>query len=130
MVGEVIEVNDWDSKKHRRQITHQNTYFNERFGRSDFKEISDNFFGIREAVKYIIKYIEKSGERIVYSKGLYSFFRSDITDDDILCKYGIDDEKYPCDNKYILADDFKCHDEGVYLGKVCPEVIAKLPKSN
>ena len=65
MPGQMIDVNDYNFKSHRRRITHQNTYFNERFGRSDFEEIvNDEVLG--DAMLYIMKYIEKSGERIVY----------------------------------------------------------------
>ena len=41
MKGELIEVKDYSTKAHRMQITTQNTYFNKRFGRSDFKEIDE-----------------------------------------------------------------------------------------
>lgn len=79
MPGRMIDVNDYNFKSKRRRITHQNTYFNERFGRSDFEEIVDNGV-LGEAMAYIMKYIEKSGERIVYSKNLPQFFLSDIMD--------------------------------------------------
>lgn len=128
MVGELIEVNDWDSRAHKRRITMQNTYFTERFGRNDFSAINDPL-QTQNAVRYIIKYLEKSGERIVYSKGLYQYFISDIMDEDILCPYHADDEKHYCD-KYILFDKFRCWDEGLYMGDACPETIAKMRKSN
>lgn len=79
MPGRMIDVNDYNFKSKWRRITHQNTYFNERFGRSDFEEIVDNGV-LGEAMAYIMKYIEKSGERIVYSKNLPQFFLSDIMD--------------------------------------------------
>ena len=69
----MIDVNDYNFKSKRRRITHQNTYFNERFGRSDFEEIVDTGV-LGDAMAYIMKYIEKSGERIVYSKNLPQFF--------------------------------------------------------
>ncbi len=65
MPGLIVEVNDYSLSSHRRQITHQNTYFNERFGRSDFEEIEDNVM-LGKSVAYIMKYLEKTGERIVY----------------------------------------------------------------
>lgn len=106
----------------------QNTYFTERFGRNDFSIINDPL-QTQYAVKYIVKYLEKSGERIVYSKGLYQYFISDIMDEDILCPYYAEDEKHYAD-KYILFDKFRCWDEGLYMGDVCPETIAKMRKSN
>jgi hypothetical protein len=119
----MIEVNDYNFNTRKRQITHQNTFFNDRFGRSDFAAIDDNT-KLGNAVAYIMKYIEKSGEKIVYSKGLPQYFISDIMDDDILCPFGLEDRKL------LLFDDFNCWDEGVLMGKVSKEVIAQMRKSN
>ena len=128
MIVELVEVNDWDSRAKKRRTTMQNAYFTERFGRNDFSKIIDPL-QTQNAVRYIVKYLEKSGERIVYSKGLYQYFISDIMDEDIICPYYGDDEKHYAD-KYILFDDFKCWDEGLYMGDVSPETIAKMRKSN
>ena len=107
MPGKMIDVNDYNFKSRRRRITHQNTYFNERFGRSDFEKIvNDEVLG--DAMLYIMKYIEKSGERIVYYGDLPP--------------YGEDGQKF------ILSDTFGCWDEGEYIGQVSKETIAKLPK--
>lgn len=123
MPGIMLEVNDYNFNTHKRQITNQNWYFNERFGRSDF-ELIENRTKLGESIAYILKYIEKTGERIVYSKGLPQFFISDILDDDIVCPIGMEDKKL------LLFDDFICWDEGMYIGKVSAETINQLPKSN
>ena len=123
MPGKMIDVNDYICKSKRRRITHQSIYFNERFGRSDFEEIVDNGV-LGEAMAYIMKYIEKSGERIVYSKNLPQFFLSDIMDWDIVCPYGEEERKF------ILSDKFGCWDEGVYMGEVSGNTIAQMPKVN
>ena len=70
-----------------------------------------------------MKYIEKTDEKIVYSKGLPQFFISDILDNDIVCTIGQEDKKL------LLFDDFMCLDEGCFMGNVCPEVIAQMRKS-
>lgn len=119
----MIEVNDYNFNTHRRQITHQNTYFNDRFGRSDFEAITDNST-LGSAVAYIMKYLEKTGEKIVYSKGLPQYFISDIMDEDIICPFGMEDKKL------LLYDDFRCWDEGVLMGNVSKSVIAQMRKSN
>lgn len=123
MPGMIIEVNDYSLITHRRQITHQNTYFNDRFGRSDFDVINDNST-LGRSVAYIMKYIEKTGEKIVYSKGLPQFFISDIMTDDIICPIGVED------GKLLLYDDFNCWDEGVLVGKVDKNTIKQLKPSN
>lgn len=123
MPGLIVEVNDYSLISHRRQITHQNTYFNERFGRSDFEAIEDKSM-LGKSVAYLMKYLEKTGEKIVYSKGLPQYFISDIMDDDVVCTIGLEDKKL------LLFDNFDCWDEGEYIGQVSKEAIAQLRKSN
>ena len=120
--GELVEVSDYSFSSKKRQTTVQNTYFNTYFGRSDFEEIDEHLTA--QALQYMLKYIEKTGERIVYSRGLYQYFISDILDDDIVCVTGTNE------NKFILFDDFSCFDEGVYIGQNSPEVRAQMKKSN
>lgn len=120
MPGILKEHNDYSFITHKRQITWQNTYFNMRFGRSDFETINN----LGSAIAYLIKYIEKSGERLVYSKGLPTYFISDILDDDVICTIGQEDRKL------LLFDDFRCWDEGCLVGTVSAETIENLRKSN
>ena len=118
-----IERNDYSFHTHKRQIINQNTYFLKRFGRNDFEPINDkNRMG--EAMAYLMKYIEKSGEKIVSSKNLPQFFISDILEDDVITRVGQDE------SKLLLYDDFTCWEEGVYIGVVSPDVIKQLRKCN
>ena len=123
MPGELIKVNDYNLNTKRRQITNQNTYFNERFGRSDF-EVINNQRRKGDALAYLIKYIEKTEEKIVYSKGLPQFVISDIREEDIIAAIGMDD------SKLLLYDDFTCIDEGCLVGVVSPAVIKQLRGCN
>ena len=122
MIGELKQVSDYSTKQHRMQTTYQNTHFSRRFGRNDFKTIGKN--EVIESVRYLLKYIEKSGERLVYGGDLPTYFKSDITDEDIVCPTGIDGKKM------LLYDDFNCWEDGCLVGKVCPETISRLPKCN
>lgn len=123
MPGLLFEKNDYNFKSHRRQITVQNTYFNENFGRSDFEKIEDtNRLG--DAMAYLMKYIEKSGEKIVYSRGLPQYFISDIVEDDVVTTIGLEDKKL------LLFDDFGCWDEGEFIGAVGKDTIKRMRKSN
>lgn len=122
MVGELKQVSDYSTKQHRMQTTCQNTHFSRRFGRNDFKTIDKN--EVIESVRYLLKYIEKSGERLVYGGDLPTYFKSDITDEDIVCPTGIDGKKM------LLYDDFNCWEDGCLVGKVCAETISRLPKCN
>ena len=123
MPGFMFEKEDYNLNTRKMQVTVQNTYFNEKFGRSDFEAINDKN-GLYDAMAYIMKYIEKTGQRIVYSKGLPQFFISDITDADIVCRMGDEDKKL------LLFDDFSCWDEGCLTGKVSNETIKKMRGTN
>ena len=123
MIGELTEVEDYDTRRHRRQKTLQNTHFLKHFGRNDFKPICHPD-DVSSAVKYITKYMEKSGERLVYGGKLPTYFQSDILEDDIACPIGIDDRKA------LLFDNFTCIDDGTIVGNVSPEVIDQMPKCN
>ena len=123
MPGLLFEKSDYSFKSHRRQITVQNTYFNERFGRSDFEKIED-YTMLGSSVAYLMKYLEKTGEKIVYSKGLPQYFISDIMDEDVVTTIGLEDKKL------LLFDDFACWDEGEYIGAVSKDTIKQMRKSN
>jgi hypothetical protein len=123
MIGKVERYDDYSVRLKRVQTTYQNSYFNEKFGRSDF-ELIDDKSKLGDAMAYLMKYIEKTGERIVYSKGLYQYFISDIMDEDIISTIGMEDKKL------LLYDDFKCWDEGCLIGNVSEEAIKQMRKSN
>ncbi len=125
MVGKFEERNDYNFKSHKRQITNQNTFFLERFGRNDFNPVSHQS-EVEDSVYYMLKYITKYDEKVVYSRGLKSYIVADILDEDIVCPYGDEDHEY----KYVLSDNFTCISDGEILGTVSPEIIEKMPKSN
>lgn len=126
MVGEIIETKDYSTKSHQMQIAHQNTFFLERFGRNDFKEIINNI-GVNDAVNYIMKYICKTGEKVIYSKHIQTYFITDILEEDVVCKIGQQDRKI------LLFDDFKCLDfetgEILRQPNKYKSLIDKLPKA-
>lgn len=123
MTGELKQARDYSTKQHRMQTTYQNTRFLRQFGRNDFEELNTKS-DIMLSVRYLLKYIEKSGEKLVYGGDLPTYFISDVMDEDIVCPTGVDDRKA------VLFDDFNCWDEGCLIGKVSPETISQLRKSN
>ena len=122
--GKLLKKRDYSFSGHKMQESIQSEYFNNRFGRNDFKEIDENERRLGNALAYLMKYIEKTGEKIVYSKGLPQYFISDIMDEDVVCKIGQEDKKL------LLFDNFKCWDEGCLIGEVGPEVIKRMRKEN
>ena len=123
MIGEIKERRDYDTKNGKMQTTYQNSHFLKHFGRNDFHPISDPS-DVTDTVRYLMKYIEKTNERLIYSRGLPTYFISDVMDDDVVCAYGQEDRKL------ILFDNFDCWDEGEYIGQVSKETISKLRKTN
>ena len=122
MSGKLEEVRDYDTRAKRMRTIQQNTFFAERFGRNEFRSISHSS-ELPQMVQYLLKYIEKSGGKLVYSRGLYQYLVTDIMDEDIICTYGEEGRKF------ILFDDFGCWIEGEYIGQSSDrEVIARLPK--
>lgn len=121
--GIMTNVAGYSFSERKRQVIQQNDYFRSLFGRNDFKPILDKE-SIGEAVAYILKYIEKSGEKIVYSRGLPQYFISDVMDEDVVCPCGQEDKKL------LLFDDFVCWDEGCYVGTVSKSTIRRMRKSN
>lgn len=124
MAGELIEKKDYNTTTHRMQTTVQNTYFNEYFGRCDFEEIDKNLLRAGNALGYILKYIEKTGEKIVYSRGLPMYLVSDIIDEDVITRTGEEDKKL------LLSDDFQCWEEGELIGRIGEETKRRMKTSN
>jgi hypothetical protein len=124
MPGEMFEKNDYDKKGHKRQITVQNTYFNERFGRTDFEELDSVLMKQGNAMSYLTKYIAKTEEKLVYSRGLPMYVISDINGDDVVCRIGLEDKKL------LLFDNFTAWDEGELIGEMSPETKKQLRTSN
>ena len=122
MVGEIVKTTDYNTKDHRMQAAHQNTYFLERYGRNDFQQLGSPE-EVQHSLGYLMKYIEKSGEKLIYGD-LPTYFVSDVMDEDVICPCGIDDRKA------ILADNFTCISDGEIMGTVSKEVIEKMPKAN
>jgi len=113
--GDLVEVVDFNMKTHKQKKTMQNTFFGKKFGRNDFEKIIKNPRAYVEAVEYILKYISKTGERIVYSRKLPMYLYSDINEEDVMCRTGLEDRKL------VLHDKFGCWDEGEYLGAMSEE---------
>ena len=118
--GVIEKKTDYNFKTKKLRKTMQHSYFTEKFGRCDFDKIIDNDMAYISAIEYILKYVEKTGERIVYSRGLPMYLISDINSEDVLCRVGIEDRKL------VLHDKFGCWDEGEYLGAMSEETKKRM----
>jgi len=125
MVGELSERRDYDTNARRMRTTYQNSIFQCNFGRNDFELISkENPQEYAKAIAYIIKYIEKTGEKIVYSRGLPMYLLSDIEENDVVTTCGLEEKKL------LLFDDFNCWEDGEWLGVISKETKALMRKTN
>lgn len=99
MVGKITEKQDYSTAKHEMQTRHENSYFEKRFGINDFQEINDIQVRRGNAVGYILKYIGKTGDRVVYSRDIPTEIYKKLDDHDIA------GEIQSFVTKYLLFDD-------------------------
>lgn len=107
----------WERSK-RMRLTIQNTYFNQRFGRSDFESIDQSIKQLYNGIlQYLLKYLAKSGEKITYSRGLPSYITADIANDDVVTEMGL------WSQKLLLFDNATLYDEGEILGTLDDDAL-------
>lgn len=99
MIGEITEKQDYSTAKHTMQTRHENSHFEKRFGVNDFQELSDLQVRRGNAVGYILKYIGKTGDRVVYSRDIPTEIYKKLDSHDIAGEI----ESFV--TKYLLFDD-------------------------
>ena len=70
MISRIEEKRDYSTAQQKMQITHSNLFFAETFGRNDFEYIDEVLVRKTHNIDYILKYISKSSEKVVYSRGI------------------------------------------------------------
>lgn len=95
MVGKIEELKDYSTTQHKMQVSHSSTFFAKKFGRNDFKPV----YNISSSVNYILKYLQKSGENIIYSRGIPNEIIMELKNSDIACSFT------DFVTKYVLFDD-------------------------
>ena len=124
--GDFVSKRKWNSKVKMLKTVKENDYILDRFGQNDFSPIDyEDPADCKGRIDYLLKYIEKSGEKLIYSRGLFQFLVSNIDDEDVaFTRY------QPC-VKLVLFDDFKCYNEfGCLVGVCSEETFQKLRRSN
>lgn len=99
MIGEIVEKKDYSTKQHQIQVTHSNTFFEKTFGRNDFEDLKQEEIMFGNTLEYITKYLQKSGEKIVYSRGIPSEIYKEVDDKDIAV------EMLDFGTKFVFFDD-------------------------
>ena len=121
MVGEIYERRDYSTKHHKMQITHPNSFFEERFGRNDFEILSEAELRRGTTMQYLLKYLEKTEERIIYSRGIPTEFYKEINDNDVIC------EMVDFVTKWILFNDVIDYEEDVKHTKKSSHLLYQEP---
>lgn len=99
MVGTINRVERYSKRKHKMIASYENDFFFKKFGMNDFAPISKKNLSRGKTLDYILKYISKTNEKIVYSRGIADKFIDDIQEDDVVAEM----EDFVI--KYILFDD-------------------------
>ena len=99
MIGRIIEKNEYSTKRRERRIRYANTFFDENFGISDFKELNPVLLKRGGTLRYLTKYIAKTGDKMVYSRGIPAESCRELPDSDIAGTY------LDFVMKYVVFDD-------------------------
>ena len=99
MVGRLIEKNEYSVKRRKRHTRYGNTFFDESFGMSDFRKLNPVLLKRGGTIRYLVKYIVKTEEKLVYSRGIPSEICIEVGDDEIITEY------FDFVVKYVFFDD-------------------------
>ena len=99
LIGTITEKTDYSTAQGKMQTTHENDFFQKVFGRNDFEELNEMELKHGQTLNYLLKYIGKTGERIVYSRGIPTEIYRKLNADEIVV------EMQDFGTKYILFDN-------------------------
>lgn len=98
MNGVIYEKWKYSEKQHRMVRTHPNSFF-DKYGENDFEPLSHDMLHKGTTLNYLLKYLEKSDEKIIYSRGIPTEALCYIHEDEVVC------EILDFVTKFILFDD-------------------------
>lgn len=120
MPGTIREERSYSTKLKCMQTAHVNDFFEKTFGRNDFEPIDDNAFSIKRSIDYILKYMEKTGENVVYNRHIATEIMTAVHDSNVAAN--LVDYVY----KMVLFDDVIIEEFDV-LDKGTNNILAHLP---
>ena len=100
MLGKLEEKTDYSTAQGKMQTRNENSFFERWYGRNDFEEITPSQLEYGDSVDYILKYIGKTNERIVYSRGIPTEICMVLSPKDIITEMTNDFVL-----KYVIFDD-------------------------
>ena len=84
MIGSLVKKREYSTKRGGRYTRYGNTFFDENFGISDFREVNPVLIRRGSTSRYLVKYITKSGEKALYSRGTPGEIYMELSDNDIV----------------------------------------------
>ena len=99
MIGDIVAISEYSKKRGERYTRYGNTFFDDAFGKSDFQEVNPVLLKRGGTSRYLVKYITKTGEKIVYSRGIPAEICKELSDNDVVGTY------LDFVTKYVLWDD-------------------------
>lgn len=87
MLGKVEEKHSYSPKTGKVETRNENSFFADSFGVNDFTEINEMALKHGHTIDYLLKYIEKQGERIVYSRGIATEVCKKLTAREIITNF-------------------------------------------
>ena len=82
MIGELVKKREYSTKRGERRTRYGNTFFDEYFGISDFQEVNPILLKRGGTSRYLVKYIMKSGEKALYSRGTPAEICKELSEND------------------------------------------------
>ena len=86
-VGELVKKREYSTKRGERRTRYGNTFFDEYFGTSDFQEVNPILLKRGGPSRYLVKYIIKSGEKALYSRGTPAEICKELSENDEVGTY-------------------------------------------
>lgn len=88
MVGELFLDSHWSKKKKKREYFTNNTFFQERFGICRFDKITEADVLSGGVTNYLIKYLIKDDEKLIYSRHIPTEIEIDVDlKEDVFCTF-------------------------------------------
>lgn len=110
MLGKITEKKSYSPKTGKVESRNENSFFAENFGVNDFEEINATAISHGTTVNYLLKYIEKQDERIVYSRGIPAQVCKKLTATEIITGFADYVTKYVLfDNVLSFEHDILCY---------------------
>ena len=78
MIGKLFLNRKYSTKRRRMEYYTDNTYFNERFGQSQWQPITEEDIRDKRVRGYLLKYIKKTDERLIFSRHIPAEVEMDV----------------------------------------------------